>query len=240
MKVESKLFFDRDCVHWVATQPRRNQTMSSRNYSPFDHVLLNVDQALRTVFGRPQSTGRADPARAAADHPLSDQEKQHSAGLMRVNHVGEVCAQALYQGQALTARTATVREAMQAAAREENDHLDWCEARVKALDSHLSYLNPLWYAGAFGIGAVAGAAGDQWSLGFVAETERQVARHLERHLRELPSQDHKSRAVLEQMHADESKHATTAMEAGGRELPAPIRGLMKLASKVMTVTAYRI
>lgn len=214
--------------------------MESRSYTPFDHLLVNVDQALRTVFGRPQTTGRPDPARTAEDSQLSAQEMRHAAGLMRVNHVGEVCAQALYQGQAVTARTARVREAMQEAAREENDHLDWCEARVKALDSHVSYLNPLWYAGAFGIGAAAGAAGDAWSLGFVAETERQVARHLERHLRELPSADHKSRAVLEQMHLDESRHATTAMEAGARELPAPIKGLMKLASKVMTVTAYRI
>lgn len=214
--------------------------MPSRSYTPFDHLLMNVDQALRTVFGRPQTTGRPDPARAAADTQLSPQEMRHSAGLMRVNHVGEVCAQALYQGQAVTARADRVREAMREAAREENDHLDWCEARVKALDSHLSYLNPLWYAGAFGIGAAAGLAGDRWSLGFVAETERQVAQHLERHLRELPMADHKSRAVVEQMHQDESKHATAAVEAGAHELPAPVRGLMRLASKVMTVTAYRV
>ena len=214
--------------------------METRNYTPFDRLLMNVDQALRTVFGRPETTGRTDPARAASNAPLTAEQQRHAAGLMRVNHVGEVCAQALYQGQAVTARSAKVRNAMRQAAREENDHLDWCEARVRALDSHLSYLNPLWYAGAFGIGAAAGVAGDQWSLGFVAETERQVVRHLEKHLRELPVEDHKSRAVLQQMHADEARHATAAIEAGARELPEPIRGLMRLASKVMTTTAYRV
>lgn len=214
--------------------------MEPRNYTPFDRLLMNVDQALRTVFGRPETTGRPDPASAASTAPLTPEQQRHAAGLMRVNHVGEVCAQALYQGQAVTARSGKVRDAMRQAAREENDHLEWCEARVRALDSHLSYLNPLWYAGAFGIGAAAGAAGDRWSLGFVAETERQVVRHLEKHLRELPLDDHKSRAVLQQMHADEARHATAAIEAGARELPAPIRGLMKVASKVMTTTAYRV
>ena len=214
--------------------------MEPRRYTPFDHLLMNVDQAVRTVFGRPATTGRPDPARAAPSGELSPQQMRHAAGLMRVNHVGEVCAQALYQGQAATARSTRVREAMQQAAREENDHLDWCEARVKALDSHLSYLNPLWYAGAFGIGAAAGVAGDKWSLGFVAETERQVVRHLDEHLTRLPAEDHKSRAVVEQMREDELKHATTAVEAGARELPTPVKGLMRLASKVMTTTAYRI
>lgn len=214
--------------------------MEPRHYTHFDRLLMNVDQALRTVFGRPETTGRPDPASAASTAPLTPEQQRHAAGLMRVNHVGEVCAQALYQGQAVTARSGRVRDAMRQAAREENDHLEWCEARVRALDSHLSYLNPLWYAGAFGIGAAAGAAGDRWSLGFVAETERQVVRHLEKHLRELPLDDHKSRAVLQQMHADEARHATAAIEAGARELPAPIRGLMKLASKVMTTTAYRV
>lgn len=214
--------------------------MNERHYSRFDDLLIHFDQALRTVFGRPDTTGRPDPAHAATRHDLTEQEKRHSAGLMRVNHVGEVCAQALYQGQAITARSPQVREAMDHAAREENDHLAWCEARVKSLDSHLSYLNPVWYAGSFGIGAFAGAMGDKWSLGFVAETERQVVRHLERHLRELPASDHKSRAILEQMKEDEARHATTAVEAGARELPAPVRGVMKLMSKVMTTTAYRI
>lgn len=214
--------------------------MQSRRYTPFDRFLINVDQALRTVFGEPETTGRPDPARSQPAGELSREQRRHSAGLMRVNHVGEVCAQALYQGQAVTARSAKVREAMQQAAREENDHLHWCEKRVKALDSHLSYLNPLWYAGAFGIGAAAGAIGDRWSLGFVAETERQVVRHLENHLQRLPAEDHKSRAVLEQMKGDELKHATTAVEAGAAELPEPIKGIMKLASKVMTTTAYRI
>lgn len=214
--------------------------MQPRRYTPFDHLLMNFDQAVRTVFGRPETTGRPDPARAAPKSELSPEQMRHSAGLMRVNHVGEVCAQALYQGQAATARSPRVRDAMQQAAREENDHLDWCETRVKALDGHLSYLNPLWYTGAFGIGAIAGAAGDKWSLGFLVETERQVVRHLEDHLQHLPAEDHKSRAVLEQMKEDELKHATTAVEAGARELPGPIKGIMKLASKVMTTTAYRI
>lgn len=214
--------------------------MDQRRYSPFDRILMNMDAALRTVFGSPDTTERPEPAGDAPEAALSEQEKRHTAGLMRVNHVGEVCAQALYQGQALTARSDHVRAAMQQAAREENDHLAWCKTRLAELDSHPSYLNPLWYAGSFGIGAVAGAAGDAWSLGFVAETERQVVRHLERHLRELPSQDFKSRAILEQMKEDEAGHATAAIEAGAKNLPAPVRLAMKMASKVMTVTAYRV
>ncbi len=214
--------------------------MQSRRYTALDHLLINIDQATRTVFGQPPTTGRPDPARAAPKSNLSSEQKRRAASLMRVNHVGEVCAQALYHGQAAAARAPRVRDAMQQAAREENDHLDWCAARVKALDGHLSYLNPLWYAGAYAIGATAGAAGDKWSLGFLVETERQVVRHLEDHLQRLPADDHKSRAVLEQMKEDEARHATTAVEAGARPLPTPIKGIMKLASKVMTTVAYRI
>jgi ubiquinone biosynthesis monooxygenase Coq7 len=157
---------------------------------------------------------------------------------MRVNHCGEVAAQALYQGQALTARLETVRERMEQAALEENDHLEWCERRVKALGGHLSYLNPLWYLGSFAIGAVAGAVGDKWSLGFVAETEKQVIAHLEDHLDRVSQNDKKSRAVLEQMKIDEAHHGAVARAAGGAELPGPIKQLMGLASRVMTRTAY--
>ena len=210
----------------------------SRTYTAADRFLLQFDQALRTVFGRPHLSERPDPADAIAEADLSPDQIHHSAGLMRVNHVGEVCAQALYQGQALTARLPQVREAMERAALEENDHLDWCERRVRQLNSHLSYLNPLWYAGALGIGAAAGVAGDKWSLGFVAETERQVAQHLQEHLERLPPDDHKSRAVLKQMKVDELRHGTLAVEAGAAELPAAVRKLMAMASKVMTTTAY--
>ena len=157
---------------------------------------------------------------------------------MRVNHCGEVCAQALYQGQALTAKLPEVRQRMERAAQEENDHLDWCESRLKALDNRKSLLNPFWYAGSFLIGAAAGVAGDKWSLGFVAETEHQVEAHLESHLERLPSQDQKSRAVLEQMKTDEIHHAEMALEAGGAKLPAPIRLAMKLTSKLMTKSVY--
>ena len=213
-----------------------------RHYSPIDHLLINLDQALRTVAGKPSVTERINPADAHTDaHPdsqLSAAQKQTAARLMRVNHAGEVAAQALYQGQALTAQLTEVREKMQRAAQEENDHLAWCETRIKELDSHTSVLNPAWYIGSFAIGALAGLAGDKWSLGFVAETEQQVVKHLEEHLRQLPPQDLKSHAILEQMRRDESHHATTALEAGGAPLPAPIKHAMQLTSQVMTRTAY--
>jgi len=214
--------------------------MDTRHYSPIDRLLGSFDQALRTVFGRPQVTERPNPAMGVGDAELSPAEAAEVSGLMRVNHAGEVCAQALYQGQALTARLPQVRKSMERAAQEENDHLDWCETRLKDLGSHTSHLNPLWYAGSFTIGAVAGIAGDKWSLGFVAETERQVVRHLDAHLARLPVQDARSRAVLEQMREDELHHATTAVEAGGADLPAPVKRLMTLTSKVMTGLAYRL
>ena len=214
--------------------------MTTRNYTLGDQIALGLDQALRTVFGRPHTTERANPSADIDDCELDDKQRKHVAGLMRVNHVGEVCAQALYQGQAATARLDTVRDKMQRAAEEENDHLDWCENRLDELGSHKSYLNPLWYAGSFAIGAAAGMAGDKWSLGFVVETERQVIKHLEGHLQQLPEQDQKSRAVLQQMKVDEAHHATTALQAGGAELPLPVKGAMKLVSKVMTTTAYKI
>jgi ubiquinone biosynthesis monooxygenase Coq7 len=214
--------------------------MDARQYSPIDRFLMLVDRGLRTVFGQPEVSGRPDPAAACAEAELSDAERLEAARLMRVNHAGEVAAQALYQGQALTARLPHVRDKMEQAAREENDHLDWCARRSRELGGHTSVLNPLWYAGSLAIGAAAGWAGDKWSLGFIVETERQVVRHLEGHLRRLSPRDRKSRAILEQMKIDESHHATTALNAGGMPLPAPVRGLMALSSKVMTKTAYWI
>ena len=214
--------------------------MTTRHYSPLDQFLIHLDNAVRTVCGAPAVTERPDPADAAPENELSDSERRLAAGLMRVNHAGEVSAQALYQGQSLTAKLPGVREKMERAAREENDHLAWCEQRLKALDSRTSLLNPLWYGGSFAIGALAGLAGDKWSLGFVVETERQVVKHLEEHLQRLPADDHKSRAVLEQMKEDETHHATTALQAGGAELPEPVKKLMGATSKVMTSAAYFI
>jgi ubiquinone biosynthesis monooxygenase Coq7 len=214
--------------------------MDNRDYSPFDQLLMHMDKAVRTVFGAPPVTERPNPAQAQPEAELSNDQRRLVAGLMRVNHAGEVSAQALYQGQSLTAKLGEVRSKMERAAMEENDHLAWCEQRLTELDSHASVLNPLWYAGSFAIGAAAGLAGDKWSLGFVVETEKQVVRHLEEHLERLPPQDHKSRAILEQMQEDEAHHATTALQAGSAELPKPVKQLMRLTSKLMTTTAYYI
>ncbi|MCG6861232.1 MAG: 2-polyprenyl-3-methyl-6-methoxy-1,4-benzoquinone monooxygenase [Chromatiaceae bacterium] len=212
--------------------------MTTRNLSPIDHVLVNLDQAVRTVFGRPQTTERPNPAAGIADTDLSESERTHIARLMRINHTGEVCAQALYQGQALTARLPEVQRSMERSAREENDHLSWCENRIEELGDRRSLLNPLWYAGSFTIGALAGLAGDKWSLGFVIETERQVESHLEEHLAEIPLTDKKTRAVLDEMKSDEMHHAELAKAAGGASLPGPIKLAMRLASKVMTRSVY--
>lgn len=214
--------------------------MTTRRYSPLDELLIHLDHGIRTLCGRPQVTERPDPAAGLEEAELSERERRHVAGLMRVNHAGEVAAQGLYEGQSLTARLPEVRDKMERAAQEENDHLAWCEQRVSELGQRTSLLNPLWYLGSLAIGALAGKAGDKWSLGFVAETERQVVRHLDGHLAQLPAQDRRSRAILEQMREDELHHATTALEAGGAELPAPVRKLMGLTSKVMTKTAYRL
>ena len=199
---------------------------------------MQADTALRTLLGGSHTTGRPYPAENIDDSSFSDSEKQHIAGLMRVNHSGEVSAQALYQGQALTAKLPEVRTSMERAAAEENDHLDWCENRLRELDSRTSYLNPFWYAGSFAIGAIAGLAGDKWSLGFVGETERQVEDHLDEHLQQIPESDQKTRAILEQMKIDEIHHGETAMHAGGADLPKPIKGAMKATSKIMTGTVY--
>ena len=212
--------------------------MKERYYSPFDRLLMEVDRGLRTVFGRPHTTGRPTPTERAEEPDLNDAERVESGRLMRVNHCGEVCAQALYQGQALTAREDRVREAMQTAADEENDHLAWCRDRIDELEGRTSHLDPLFYLGSLTLGALAGAAGDRWSLGFLAETERQVVRHLDGHLERLPAGDTRTRAVIEQMKEDEGHHATTAVEAGGAELPEPVKRLMRLSSKMMTGATY--
>ena len=214
--------------------------MQNRKYSPFDQLIQQFDAGLRTVFGNPPLTERPNPADSNAETELSVTDKQLAGRLMRINHAGEVSAQGLYQGQALTARLPEVRSKMERAALEENDHLAWCEQRCKELGTHTSLLSPLWYVGSLSIGAVAGLAGDKWSLGFVAETEHQVVRHLDSHMAQINQQDKKSHAILEQMKEDETHHATVALHAGGAELPLPIKKLMGLTSKLMTKTVYWI
>jgi ubiquinone biosynthesis monooxygenase Coq7 len=211
-----------------------------RHYSPIDQFLIHADTALRTLAGRPLATHRPYPADDIEDCTMDAAESKHVAGLMRVNHSGEVSAQALYQGQSITARNKAVREKLQQAAQEENDHLVWTENRLQELGEHTSLLNPLWYMGSFAIGAFAGALGDKWNLGFLAETEHQVVRHLDEHLNKIPASDKRSRAILEQMKIDEARHATTALDHGGAALPLPVKKLMQAMSKVMTRTAYRV
>jgi ubiquinone biosynthesis monooxygenase Coq7 len=208
--------------------------------NPIDNLILQLDQALRTLVPGSTQAARANPGDSAPAAELEPAERRHAAGLMRINHTGEVCAQALYQGQALTAQLAEVRSSMEQAAREEGDHLNWCETRLAELGSHPSVLNPLWYGMSFGLGALAGLAGDRWSLGFVAETEQQVCRHLEEHLERLPAADEKSRRIVDQMHADEGKHASTALKAGAAPLPAPVRQAMTAMAGVMKLLVYRI
>jgi len=202
---------------------------------PLDFAVVALDRALRAVFAPARGT-RAPPAPPAAALPES--ERRTSAALMRVNHAGEVAAQALYHGQALVARSPATRELLRKAAREESDHLAWCELRLKELAARPSLLNPLWYAGSFAIGAAAALMGDRTSLGFVTETELQVEGHLGRHLDRLPASDSRSRAILEAMRADEIAHGAAAQAAGGAELPAPVRALMRHTARVMTGTAY--
>lgn len=209
-----------------------------RRYTLIDRIITEADHALRTVYGRPQTTERPGPAEGIEEGEINDRDRYLAGGLMRVNHAGEVAAQALYQGQALTAQVPEVRARLERAAQEENDHLVWCEQRIEELGTRKSLLNPFWYAGSFTIGAIAGAAGDRWNLGFLAETERQVVQHLDRHLHRLPPEDARSRAVVTQMKEDEARHADTAVDAGGSELPAPVKTLMRLTSRVMTRTAF--
>ncbi len=212
-----------------------------RQFTMIDQFLCQVDVAMRTLFPPTQRNRyRENPAHAIETPLLSPKDKRHVAGLMRVNHSGEVCAQALYQGQALTAQLSAVKEQMMDAAEEEIDHLAWCEERLRELHSHPSVLNVFWYSGSFMLGALAGLAGDRWSLGFVAETERQVAAHLQQHLSYLPVNDAKTRAILDQMYNDESQHARAAHEAGGADLPVFIKQLMACVSKLLTYSSYRI
>jgi 3-demethoxyubiquinol 3-hydroxylase len=213
--------------------------MNARTLSPLDRLLAGIERALETVAGAPEAA-RPSPADAFDEADMDDAERRHAAGLMRINHTGEVCAQALYDGQAALARSEENRAHLQHAANEETDHLAWCADRLKELDSRPSLLNPLWYAGSYVIGAAAALVGDPVSLGFVVETERQVEAHLEEHLDKLPAQDERSRAVLSQMQADEVRHAHEARMRGGIDLPFPLPGLMHLSSMVMKVVAYRV
>ncbi len=211
-----------------------------RHYSPTDQLISALSRRL-SQLARPQpGSGRHNPAGPSTDHALDATARRHAAGLMRVNHAGEVAAQALYQGQALVARNPKVREQLLNAASEEQDHLRWCEQRLQELGEAPSKLQPLWYAGSFAIGAAAGLAGDRWSLGFIDETERQVSEHLGEHLQQLPEDDERSRAIVKAMRADEDRHGREAREAGGRPLPTPVRGLMRQVAKLMKFGAYRI
>ena len=206
-----------------------------------DSLLMAADNALRTVSGASQASRPCPQAPLALSTPLlNSAERRLSGALMRVNHVGEVCAQALYHAQALSTRDPALKAHFESAAREETDHLAWTLRRLRELDARASFLNPLWYAGAFGIGLLAGRAGDSTSLGFVVETERQVEQHLESHLERLPSNDEASRAIVRQMKADEARHAASAQSAGASELPAPVRWTMRAAARIMTATAHHL
>jgi ubiquinone biosynthesis monooxygenase Coq7 len=206
---------------------------------PLDRLIGEFDRALRAVAGVARSA-RPSPAAGLSENSLAEEERSHAAALMRINHVGEICAQALYQGQALTARDPAARAALEQAAQEEEDHLVWSMERIRELGGRPSLLNPVWYAGAFAIGAAAGALGDRWNLAFLAETERQVEEHLTGHLDELPQDDRRTRAVVEAMRADEARHRSSAVDLGAAELPEPVKRAMRLASRVMTTLAYRV
>lgn len=211
-----------------------------RDYSPLDRLLVRAQRALEQAVPPASEPARPNPAGGSADGALDDAARRHAAGLMRVNHAGEVAAQALYRGHALVAQSAEIKAHMLAAADEERDHLHWCEQRLAELGEKPSRLDPLWFAGSFAIGAAAGLAGDRWSLGFVEETEKQVAEHLSGHLEKLPEADTRSRAVIEAMRADEQRHGAEAAAAGAHPLPGPVRALMRAVARVMTRTAYRL
>lgn len=213
--------------------------MSLRTLTPLDRLLADAENGLATLFAKPAAE-RPYPAVATPDVELSADECRHAAGLMRINHVGEICAQGLYFGQAAVARDEDTRAHLLAAAQEETDHLAWCDERLRELDSRPSLFNPLWYAGSHAIGVLAGLRGDGWNLGFVVETERQVEAHLDEHLQSLPPADLRSRAILQVMKADEARHADNALQAGARTLPPPIPTLMAAASKLMKTVAYRL
>ena len=211
-----------------------------RNYSIFDRAVIGLSRGLEAVNGKPEATTRKNPAEGLPDFELDEAKRKHVAGLMRVNHSGEIAAQALYHGQAATARDDVVKQRLEQSAAEEGDHLIWCRTRIEELGEKTSLLSPLWYWGSFAIGAAAGLAGDKWSLGFIKETEDQVVEHLQGHLEQLPVEDQKSRAVIEQMMVDEAHHGDKAVEAGGVPLPLPIKLWMRAASKVMTTLSYRL
>ncbi|MGQ5489577.1 2-polyprenyl-3-methyl-6-methoxy-1,4-benzoquinone monooxygenase [Thauera sp. ZXT1-4] len=204
-----------------------------------DQAIIEFDKALRTVFAQARSV-RPLPGDGIPESEMSDAERAHAAALMRVNHVGEVCAQALYQGQAIMSRDAVIRDAMREASQEETEHLAWTERRISELGGRKSLLNPVWYGGALALGMLAGRFGERWNLGFLAETERQVEQHLKGHLDTLPPTDQRSRAIVEQMKVDEAEHAEMAVRLGAHALPAPARTAMKLAARVMTTLAYRV
>ncbi len=212
---------------------------TTRIRTPLDHFLAETQRALEIVFGNPPAQ-RPNPAADTADVELDASERRHAAGLMRINHVGEICAQGLYFGQAAVARDPETREHLLEAAQEETDHLAWCADRLRELDSRPSLFNPLWYASSYSLGALAGLRGDGWSLGFVVETEHQVEAHLEEHLHTLPEADLRSREILKVMKADEARHAENAENAGARILPQPIPTVMAAASKLMKAIAYRL
>lgn len=214
--------------------------MQSRHLTPLDRLLSGINTALRVVGAPAGQTPRDNPAGAIADADLNAEQRAHAAGLMRVNHAGEIAAQGLYQGHAAVARDAGTEQQMQEAANEEFDHLAWCEQRLKELGENPSRLSPFWYAGSFAIGAASGVLGDRWSLGFIAETERQVCAHLSRHLDDLPVNDERSRAIVRQMRDEEAEHGENAVAAGAAELPAPLKRLMQMTARVMTTTAYRL
>lgn len=212
--------------------------MTIRNFSPIDRLLAGADEALRTIAAPAGRPARDNPAASIDEPELSARQKSHSAGLMRVNHAGEVAAQALYKGHATVARDHSIQQQMEQAASEEFDHLAWCEQRIEELGEEPSRLSPVWYAGAYAIGAVSGILGDKWSLGFIAETERQVCEHLDTHLAGLPPEDARSRAIVRKMRDEEAEHGEKAIAAGAAELPGPVKTLMRLTAKVMTRTAY--
>lgn len=214
--------------------------MAQRQLSLLDKLLDQIDSGLRTSFGSAPAPNRVSPAQAVEEPELTEEQRQHAIGLMRVNHAGEICAQALYQGQALTAKLPHVGEQMRESAAEEIDHLAWCEQRIHQLGGKTSALNPVWYTMSFTLGAGAGLISDKLSLGFVAATEDQVCNHLEKHLQQLPEDDTKSRSIVEQMLVDEAQHAESALAAGGHKFPKPVKALMTLISSAMTKSSYKI
>lgn len=212
--------------------------MHARQLTPLDKLLASANNALRTVAAPAGRPARPNPADGVDEADLTEAEKRHAAGLMRVNHAGEVAAQALYQGHATVARDESIEEQMQQAADEEFDHLAWCEFRIRELGYEPSVLSPIWYAGAYAIGAASGVLGDKWSLGFIAETEKQVCDHLDSHLDKLPEHDARSRAIVKQMHEEEAEHGENAKDAGAADLPQPVKQLMEMTAGIMTKTAY--